>query len=134
MTAAGFLFKLMWMTRVLIVDDQPIFRRQLSELLRRAGLEDICQAGDIRTAEAMARREQPDLALVDVMLPGVSGIAGVPLLKKAAPKMRIVLVSAYHDQYELFQASALSAGAEAFISKDELDLEMIEKLKISSGE
>jgi DNA-binding NarL/FixJ family response regulator len=116
------------MIRVLIVDDQPAFRHQLGELLHSAGWEVVGEAGDIPAAERLAQAVQPDLALVDVMLPGINGIEGAPLLKKAATKMHVILVSAYHDQLKLFQDSVRTLGAEAFISKDELDLEMIEKL------
>ncbi|MBU2609565.1 MAG: response regulator transcription factor [Chloroflexi bacterium] len=108
------------MTRVLIVDDQPAFRRQLRALLTRAGLEVVAEAGDIPAAERLAQSRQPDLAIVDVLLPGVSGIEGTPRLKALAPGMRVILVSAYHER--LLQASAQAAGAEAFIPKDELDL------------
>ncbi len=108
------------MTRVLIVDDQPAFRRQLRALLDRARLEVVGEAGDIATAEALAQSLQPDLAVVDVLLPGVSGIEGAPRLKALAPNMRVILVSAYHER--LLHASARAAGAEAFIPKDELDL------------
>lgn len=108
------------MTRVLIVDDQPNFRRQLRALLERAGLEVIAEADSIAEAEALAQSLQPDLAVVDVLMPGLSGIKGTPRLKVFAPKMRVILVSAYHDR--LLQSSAQAAGAEAFIPKDELDL------------
>jgi len=108
------------MTRVLIVDDQPAFRRQLRTLLDRAGLEVVGEAGDIPSAETQAQSLQPDLAVVDVLLPGVSGIEGAPRLKALAPNMRVILVSAYHER--LLHASAQAAGAEAFIPKDELDL------------
>ncbi len=128
MTQAGFFVNVVLMTRVLIVDDQPVFRRQLSDLLRIAGWEVVGEASDIFAAETLAQTEQPDLAFVDVMLPGINGIEGTPRLKKAAPKMHVVLVSAYHDQFELFQESAQSVGAEAFYPKDELDLVTIERL------
>lgn len=108
------------MTRVLIVDDQPNFRRQLRALLERAGLEVTAEASSIAEAQAQAQSLQPDLAVVDVLMPGLSGIEGTPRLKSLAPKMRVILVSAYHDR--LLQASAKAAGAEAFIPKDELDL------------
>ena len=108
------------MTRVLIVDDQPAFRRQLRALLDRARLEVVAEAGDIAAAETLAQSLQPDLAVVDVLLPGVSGIEGTPRLKALAPNMRVILVSAYHER--LLHASAQAAGAEAFIPKDELDL------------
>ena len=108
------------MTRVLIVDDQPAFRRRLRTLLDRAGLEVVGEAGDIPSAETQAQSLQPDLVVVDVLLPGVSGIEGTPRLKALAPNMRVILVSAYHER--LLHASAQAAGAEAFIPKDELDL------------
>lgn len=108
------------MTRVLIVDDQPAFRRQLRALLDRARLEVVGEADNIPSAETLAQSQQPDLAIVDVSLPGVSGIEGTPRLKALAPHMRVILVSAYHER--LLHASAQAAGAEAFIPKDELDL------------
>ncbi len=108
------------MTRVLIVDDQPNFRRQLRTLLERAGLEVIAEAGSIGEAEALAQSLQPDLAVVDVLMPGISGIEGTPRLKSLAPKLRVILVSAYHDN--LLKTSARAVGAEAFIPKDDLDL------------
>lgn len=110
------------MTRVLIVDDQPAFRRQLRALLDRARLEVVGEAGDIAAAETLAKSLQPDLAIVDVVLPGMSGIEGTPRLKALAPNMRVILVSAYHEQ--VLRASAREAGAEAFIPKEELDLPM----------
>ena len=108
------------MTRVLIVDDQPNFRRQLRALLERAGLEVVAEADDIAAAESLLKFLQPDLAIVDVLLPDRSGIEGTPRLKSLAPKMRVILVSAYHDKH--LKTSAKAFGAEAFIPKDELDL------------
>lgn len=108
------------MTRVLIVDDQPTFRRQLQALLTLAGLEVIAEAEDIPTAEAQALFLQPDIAFVDVVLPGVSGIEGTPRLKALAPKMRVILMSAYHE--DILRISARTVGADIFIPKDELDL------------
>lgn len=110
------------MTRVLIVDDQPAFRRQLRALLNLAGLEVIAEAGNVPAAEALTKSLQPDLAIVDVILPGMSGIEGAPRLKALAPQMRVILVSAYHER--ALRLSACQAGAEAFIPKDELDLPM----------
>jgi two-component system response regulator NreC len=108
------------MIRVLIVDNQPTFRRHLRALLECAGLEVVAEAGDIATAEVLAQSLQPDLAIVDVLLPDVSGIEGTPRLKWLAPNMRVIVVSAYNER--LLQASAQTAGAESFIPKDELDL------------
>src|SRR5512134_1316218 len=92
--------------RVLIVDDQAPFRRQLRQLLVHAGLTVVGEAGDIAEAKDRTRELQPDLAVVDVNLPGESGVSGTPQLRALAPHMRVVLVSAYHDSAEVLQKSA----------------------------
>lgn len=111
------------MTRVLIIDDQPNFRRQLRLLLERAGFEVIADVEDIISAEILLGEEQPDLAIVDVLLGDASGIEGTLRLKTLAPKMRVILTSAYRDNN--LQTSAKAVGAEAFIPKDALDLSIV---------
>jgi DNA-binding NarL/FixJ family response regulator len=113
------------MIRVLIVDDQPKFRRQLRQLLTHAGLNVIGEAGDIPAAEIMVTELHPEMAIVDVMLPGLSGLDGTSRLKSLQADLRVILVSAYHDQAQVFQTSAAEVGAEAFISKDNLDLDIV---------
>lgn len=113
------------MTRILIVDDQASFRQRLHQLLSMAGLEIVAEAGDIPTAVELIRTKQPDLAIVDVVLPGINGLEGVALLKSVIPGLRVFLVSAHRDKAQMFQAAALHAGAEAFITKDDLDLELV---------
>jgi DNA-binding NarL/FixJ family response regulator len=110
------------MTRVLIVDDQPAFRRQLRRLLTYAGLDVVGEAADIPQAEALVRRLHPDLAVVDVMLPGTGGLEGVGRLKAQKPGLRVMLVSAHTDRSALLQDAARAAGAEGFVPKDELDV------------
>ena len=82
------------MIRVLIVDDQPTFRHQLRQLLTHAGLNVIGEAGDIPAAEIMVSELHPDLAIVDVMLPGLSGLDGTSRLKGLQADLRVILVSA----------------------------------------
>lgn len=115
------------MTRVLIVDDQPSFRRHLRQLLSHAGLMVVGEAGDIPAAKELVRDLKPDIAIVDVMLPGESGVAGVPQLKAQAENLRVILVSAHHDSAQLLQKSAEETGAETFIPKDDLDLDVVRK-------
>ena len=117
----------MSLTRVLIVDDQPSFRRQLRHLLTYAGLTIVGEADDMLEAKELTRDLQPDLALVDINLPGESGVAGTPQLIALAPNMRVILISAQHDYAQVLQKSAREAGAEAFVSKDDLELELVKK-------
>ena len=113
------------MTRVLIVDDQPAFRRHLRRLLIHAGLAVVGEAGDIPEAETLAQTLQPDLALVDVMLPGVNGLDGTPRLKALSPHLRVILISAHQNHADNFRAAAQEVGAEEFISKDDLDMSVV---------
>jgi len=115
------------MTRVLIVDDQPAFRRQLRRLLTHAGLTVVGEAGSGTQAEALALALQPDLAVMDVMLPGISGIEGTRRLRAVAPDLRVIVVSAHRDRADLFQTAAQEAGAEAFVAKDDLDVSLAQR-------
>lgn len=117
------------MTRVLIVDDQPTFRHLLGQLLTRAGLLIVGEAGSIAEAEVLLQASRPDLAVVDVMLPGLNGLEGTSRLKALAPDLRVILVSAYRDQAEVFRTAAAAVGAEAFITKDDLDLNAVQAWK-----
>ena len=113
------------MTRVLIVDDQPGFRRHLCQLLTYAGLTVVGEAGNIPEAERMVQELGPDLAIVDVMLPGINGLEGTRRLLSLAPELRVILVSIHHDQADVFRTAAAEVGAKAFIPKDELDLDVV---------
>jgi two-component system nitrate/nitrite response regulator NarL len=117
------------MIRVLIVDDQPAFRRQLRRLLTRAGLAVVGETGDIPEAEELVRTLQPDLVVLDVVLPGMNGLEGIPRLKDLAPTLRIILISAYKDQASLLHAAAVQTGAETFVLKDDLELSVVEAWK-----
>lgn len=110
--------------RILIIDDQPTFRRHLRRLLILAGFA-VVEAENIAEAVEKVSALQPDLAVVDVMLPGIDGIEGTRRLKALAPNLRVILVSAYRDWADIFRSAAKEAGAEAFCSKDELDLDVV---------
>jgi CheY-like chemotaxis protein len=122
------------MPRVLIVDDQPAFRRLLGQLLAQAGLIVTGEAGDIPEAETLVRTNPPDLAVVDVMLPGINGLEGISRLKALAPDLRVILVSAHLNHGGIYQGAAREAGAEVFIPKDELDLEVVRMWFLKGGE
>ena len=113
------------MTRILILDDQPEFRKQLSSVITFSGLVVAGEAGSVPEALELLPAISADLAIVDIGLPGINGIEGTLLLKKVYPKLRVILVSAYSDQSTLFMQAAARVGAECFISKDRLDLDVI---------
>ena len=117
------------MTRVLIVDDQPDFRRHLSRLLRRAGYEIIAEADTIGAAETAVTAHCPDLALVDLVLPDVDGLEGTPRLLARCPRLRVILMSVLSNQCETLRAAAVAVGAEDFCPKDELSINLVRSWK-----
>lgn len=121
--------------RVLIVDDQASFRRHLRQLLIHAGLLVVGEASNMPEARELTQRLQPDLAVVDVSLPGENGLSGTPQLKALAPKMRVILISAHNDSGQMLKKSAAEVGAEAFVAKDDLELEVVKEWveKIDDG-
>ena len=119
------------MTRVLIVDDEPAFRRQLHRLLAYAGMCVVGEAADIPEAERLVADIQPDLVVVDLILPGINGVEGIALMKAVCPSLRVILISAQRNQANLLWAAAEEAGAEAYFPKDELDLGVVEAWNMS---
>lgn len=104
---------------VLIVDDQPPFRdvaRTLVSLLPRWQV--VAEAESGEDAVAAVARHAPDVVLMDINLPGISGIEATRRIVAATPDVRIVLLSTY--AVDDLPADALSCGAVAYIHKEDL--------------
>ena len=100
---------------VVIVDDHVALRRGMELLLRRAGHHVIGTADDAEFAEALILRRRPDVALVDLGLPGRSGAELTRALLDADPGLRIILYTGAADERELLEG--LDAGAAGFALK-----------------
>jgi two-component system, response regulator PdtaR len=83
--------------RILIAEDETIIRLDLRELLERAGFEVVAEARDGEEAVALAEREQPDLALLDVKMPKLDGIDAARRILDDRP-IPIVMVTAYGEE------------------------------------
>ena len=104
-------------TRVLIVDDDDRLRDVLSLYIDyEDGLSVAGTAGDAAEATAMTRELQPDAIVLDYHMPGVDGIAAIPLLRDAMPDVRIVMFSADDDR-EASEA-AIASGAAGYVTKN----------------
>jgi DNA-binding NarL/FixJ family response regulator len=100
---------------VVIVDDHVALRRGMELLLRRAGHHVVGTADDAEAGEALILRRRPDIALVDLALPGKSGAAMTRSLLAEDPKLRIILYTGAADENQLLDA--LDAGAAGFALK-----------------
>ena len=105
--------------RVLIVDDQPPFRaaaRTVVSLLD--GWEVVAEVDSGEAAVAAADRTEPVLVLMDINLPGISGIEATRRIVAAHPATRVVLMSTY--QADDLPADAADCGASAYVRKEDL--------------
>lgn len=105
--------------RVLIVDDQELFRsvaRSVVSLLD--GWTVAGEAGSGEDAVAAADRLRPDVVIMDINLPGISGIEATRRIVAAAPAVRVVLVSTYAQ--EDLPADALNSGARGYLRKEHM--------------
>jgi DNA-binding NarL/FixJ family response regulator len=109
--------------RVLVVDDHPSFRRFATKLLQAGGFEVVGEAEDGASALAAARRLQPELVLLDVLLPDVSGFMVAEALAGDSHHLSVVLVSS-RSAADL--GSALDESAVAgFLTKSELTVDAL---------
>ena len=103
--------------RVIIVDDHPLTREALASLLQQHGFDVVGQASDGEEAVATAARLRPDLVLLDLSMPGISGLAALPLVREAAPECEVVILTASGTEENLL--SAIRAGAAGYLLKSE---------------
>ncbi|CCG02082.1 response regulator transcription factor [Blastococcus saxobsidens] len=104
-------------TRVLVADDEDDIRQLVSLAVRKAGCEVVASASDGTAALAAARAELPGLVVLDVFMPGATGLEVCAALREdpATAGIRILLLSAGASPDEV--ARGLSAGADAYLAK-----------------
>ena len=110
--------------RVLIVDDHAVVRSGLRLLLdAEPDIEVVGEAGDVRAAVFEARSAKPDVVLMDVVMPGQSGIEGIPAVLKDAPDAKVLLLSMQDDPR--YVREAFGAGAAGYVLKEAADTELV---------
>jgi DNA-binding NarL/FixJ family response regulator len=104
--------------RIVIVDDHPLFRKGLEELIHSDGSFEVCgEAGNAMEAMEVIRKIGPDLAIVDLSLPGANGIELIKNIRAEFPKLPILVLS-MHDE-SLYALRSLRAGAQGYVMKHE---------------
>jgi two-component system response regulator NreC len=121
-------------TRLLLADDHAVLRSGLRLLLEaQPDLKVVGEAGDGREAIGLAQSLQPDVILLDLTMPGLGGMAALPLLRKAAPASRILILTMHDDEGYLRQA--LHNGASGYVLKKAADGELLSAVRaVSRGE
>ncbi|RPJ03925.1 MAG: DNA-binding response regulator [Spirochaetaceae bacterium] len=112
---------------ILLVDDNSRYRNQLGKMIGKSCPQaSLFEAGDTEEVLRLARQIKPQLAFIDVVLPGDDGIHCVRRLKTVSPQTRVILISAYPDRE--FRKLGLQAGAVAFLDKKDIDTATVKQL------
>ncbi|MEU5208516.1 response regulator transcription factor [Streptomyces sp. NPDC020742] len=118
--------------QVLVVDDSEIVRRGLSEVIESSGdLHVVAQAWDGRSAVAEARRCTPDVALVDIQMPGMDGLAATRELRALPRPPRVVILTTFGD--DAYVDEAVRAGAVGFLLKDTPPEDLVRAVRQVAG-
>src|SRR5712692_1405793 len=105
--------------RILLADDHNVLREGLRGLLeRQPGFEVVAEAGDGRQALTLAQLHHPDVAIIDIAMPGLNGIEATRSIVETCGQTAVIILSMYHD--ESYVLRALKAGACAYLLKDSL--------------
>ncbi|MGN6378982.1 MAG: response regulator [Gaiellales bacterium] len=116
------------MIRILIVDDHAVVRSGLRLLLdREDDMEAVGEAGDAREAILATRHHKPDVILLDVTMPGMSGVDVIGDLLKEAPGARVLMLSMQDDPSYVRQA--FTAGASGYVLKEAADAELVQAVR-----
>ncbi|MBB4124776.1 response regulator transcription factor [Xanthomonas sp. CFBP 8703] len=117
--------------RVIIVDDHTLVRAGLSRLLQTfADIDVIAEASNAQEAVDLASLHRPDLVLMDLSLPGRSGLDALTDVLQTSPKTRVVMMSMHDDPVHV--RDALDRGATGFVVKDAAPLELELALRAAS--
>jgi DNA-binding NarL/FixJ family response regulator len=116
------------MIRILVTDDHTVLRTGLAALLERE--EDMTAVGQAATADQAvikARDLQPDVILLDVVMPRKSGFAALPELRKVAPEARVIILSMQTSPSSIRQA--LNSGAAGYVAKHASETDLLDAIR-----
>jgi DNA-binding NarL/FixJ family response regulator len=119
--------------RVLIADDHALIREGLRKLLELSeDIEILSEVGDGQGAINIARKDKPDVILMDVNMPGTNGIIATRVIKREMPSIHIIALTIYEDEEVV---DMVRAGVSAYVLKDVAGSELIDTIhRVMQGE
>jgi DNA-binding NarL/FixJ family response regulator len=120
--------------RVLIVDDHAVVRSGLRRVLEaEADIETVGEAENAERAVFEAIAAKPDVILMDLVMPGAGGIAGMPAVREAVPSAKVLVLSMQDDPR--YVREAFAAGASGYVLKEAADTEVVTAVRaVAAGE
>jgi len=118
---------------VLLVDDHAVVRKGIRDFLEEdPTIQVVAEAGDGDEAWALLSQRQPDVAVVDIRMPGLNGIELTKRIKAHYPNVRVLVLTAYDDEPYVF--ALLRAGADGYVLKTAESKELVRAVKtLASG-
>jgi two-component system NarL family response regulator len=120
--------------RLLIVDDHPAFRMGLSALVEsQSDLHVVAEAADGQQALEMYRVHQPNVVLMDLRLPVMSGVEAIIALRKEFPAANVIVITTFDWDEDIYRA--IQSGAKSYLLKDATHDEIVETIRaVNSGQ
>jgi DNA-binding NarL/FixJ family response regulator len=116
--------------RVVVADDHPFYRRGLARLLRRAGIEVVSEEANGAAAISAATEAQPDLVIMDLNMPGLSGLEATRRLLQRSPGTRVLMLSVSAQEADV--SNAILAGASGYMLKDDSGKEILAAIEATA--
>lgn len=114
--------------RVILVDDHPLFRQGLRRVLEgEPDIEVLSEIEEGNTALEVIQQLKPDVVITDINLPGMNGLQITRALKPTLPNTAFIILTAYHDEEQVFHA--MRAGAAAYFAKDVVPTQLLEAVR-----
>jgi PAS domain S-box-containing protein len=119
-------------SKILIADDHEAFRRSLRSLIESRTDWRVCaEAADGQEAVEKAQKLRPDLVLLDVSMPRMSGLVAARRIREEVPEAKILIVS--QNEADLMREASHEAGADGFLSKSSLSQELLQEIQTLSA-
>lgn len=120
-------------TSIILVDDHPLFRQGLRRVLEADDdIEVIMEVSDGEEALRLSKQLMPDVVIMDISLPYMNGLQVTRELKQVAPEIAVIMLTAYHDDEQIFHS--IRAGAAAYFPKDVSPRRLVEAVRqVSQG-
>ena len=114
--------------RIMVVDDHPIVRQGLVALINtEPGMTVVAEAADGARAGELYAEHQPDVTLMDLRLPVLSGVEATTAIRRQHPNARIIILTTYDGDEDIYRA--LQAGAQSYLLKDMFSEELLGAIK-----
>jgi len=117
--------------RVVIADDHPYYRRALGRMLRASGIDVVAEVGGGRAATRAVAVTEPDVVLMDLYMPGVSGAEAARAIARRSPATAVVMLSVFGDEAAVVEA--MVAGACGHVLKDRPIEEIVEGIEAATA-